>query len=230
MLIRPNWRDPEPYKWLLDPDLNHFIAWEFLRRNPTYQQDIRDFQDEGRAWQQNNPHTDLGLPIGPAQLGGWCRYVQEKWKIFFPFTPGTGGEAVENFVMSDFHRPDLFKPVSLCGRIDGPRVMIPVDLSEPWEVLEKRVMFIVKTFRNQGIANGTVQPRKKRVLAPRKYVEHLRILDAFAGGATLREIGDVLAPEAVNDSDARQRDKRLKAAYEAALKMQGDGYKALLLN
>jgi hypothetical protein len=59
------------------------------------------------------------------------------------------------------------------------------------------------------------------------YVEHLRILDGVADGATISEIGELLHPGAINDPAEKQRDKRIRAAHKAALKMQAEGWRVL---
>lgn len=227
MFIRPNWQDPEPYKELLDPDLWNFVAWGFLRRNPDYQKDYEVY------------HADFGhkkIDDDPERFDYWCEFSEHKWKLirFVSVNPLTtvNGEEYDEFDGSEFSntfdREDRFKRVGFRNIIEGPLVLIPVDLSKPLKDLEAGFKWTVQRLREEGIKQGTVIPRTSRVLAPRIYVEHLRILDAFAAGATVQEIGEVLSPGAANEPDSRQRDKRINAAHKAALKMQGGGYSVLI--
>lgn len=246
MFIRPNWRDPEPYKFLLrDPHApaNVAVAWEFLRRNPEYQADNKDFLREVYEWcfkNQTDFQETFGYLASSRRLATmltcfeetcasrheyWSRHFDEKWGMVSIVLP-TDDDAWDFFLCQDCY-PELFKRV-LFGRVEGPLVLIPVDLSMPLDALLKMVEGRVRNLRDEGIKHGTVKLRTARVLANRIYIEHLRILDAFAAGATVEEIGIVLTPSASNDPDSRQRDKRIKAAHKAALKMQEVGYRALI--
>lgn len=228
MFIRPNWRDPEPYKELLEPGCLSWIAWGFLRRNPAYQKDYEVY------------HADFGhrqIDDDPERFGYWCEFAEHKWKInrFISVNPSTtvNGDEYDEFDGSDFidvpfDQEESFKRVGFRNIIEGPLVLIPVDLSKPLKDLESAFKWTVQRLREEGIKQGTVIPRTSRVLAPRIYVQHLRILDAFAAGATVQEIGEVLAPGATNDPEARQRDKRINAAHKAALKMRDGGYRVLI--
>ena len=60
------------------------------------------------------------------------------------------------------------------------------------------------------------------------YAQYLRILDAIHEGVNFAEIGEVLTPGAINDPVLKERDKRTRAAHDAALKVQQEGYKGLL--
>lgn len=245
MFIRPNWRDPESYTQFLKPNLNNWIAWEFLRRNPEYQEDFDQYRREVIEWCEIHSNdyqatlSELDLPDcfvamracheDSGQFDHWNELFERRWKLCTPVLT-TDNCAPELFVINVYDRPDLFQDLHGGFCIDGPNVLIPVDLSEPLEVLEKRLMWQVRRLRDDGIKRGSVIPRTARILSPRIYIEQLRILDAYAVGATVQEIGAVLSPGASNDPDSRQRDKRIKAAYKAALSMQDSGHKALLSN
>jgi hypothetical protein len=219
MFTRPDWRDPEPYKKLLEPYLTNYTAWEFLRRNPDYQKDYDEFDAE---WWGKWFTDDC------ERYESCCASFESKWGVVQPFN--TNGDECEGEWFGDpyFDDPASFKPVGLDGSIKGPRVLLPFDLSKSFERLKFEFDFTVRVLARGGVKQGTIIPRTKRVLSPRRYVEQLRILDAVAAGATVREIGDVLAPSETNDPEERQRDKRIKAAHTAALKMQDGGYRALI--
>ena len=219
MFERPDWRDPKPYEDLLLPRLKHFTAWEFLRRNQDYQKFIEEYlaeEGDGDMFQDDE-----------ARFTHWCRLCEAKWHTVWPQSPEQHGWGDE-FISLPFTNPELFKLPGLADRLEGPLVLVPADLEMPLKDLEAQILWAVRRLREKGIEQGVVKPRTTRVLAPRVYVEYLRILDAFDAGATVREIGEVLAPNAANDPEARQRDKRIKAAYTAALKMQEGGYRVLI--
>jgi len=247
---RPIWRDRSNYDWLNGSYQGHFIAWEFLRRNPEYQADTEVFLAWVAAWvcRDNVQETEKtierftsneneffsamnnyvdGFPEG---FNNWNGHYEITWKLnrcYMTIEDASG----EEFVIDAYDHPELFKPIDLIGgRVDQPRIMIPVDLSEPLEELERRVMLTIKRFRDMGVKSGAFVVRNSRVLATNLYIEQLRILDAVEDGASYSEIGQVIAPTQANHSESRQRDKRIRAAHAAALKMQHDGYRALLSN
>lgn len=219
MFIRPDWRDPEPYKKLLEPYLTNYTAWEFLRRNPDYQKDYDEFDAEWRGkWFEDDRE----------RFEECCALFEPKWGLLHPVNTNGDEFSGEQFVNSQFDSPDRFKPVGLGGRVEGPLVLMPVDLSKSLEWLEFQFAYDVRRLIREGVEQGTVTPRATRILAPRVYVEQLRILDAMAAGATVQETGAALAPSEANDPEERQRDKRIKAAHTAALKMQEGGYRTLI--
>lgn len=112
-------------------------------------------------------------------------------------------------------------------RVEGPHVLVPVDLSMPLEELERTAIGLIRYLRDEGIKQGTVKARKARLLSRAVYVEHLRILDGVDAGATIAEIGEVLHPGAINGPEDKQRDKRIRAAHKAALKMRDEGWRVL---
>lgn len=219
MFERLDWRDPEPYQAILDNPVYGRIAWEFLRRNPDYQIDVA-------AYLAEKGEGDM-CEDDPGRFTDWCRLCESKWKMVWPQNPKDHATG-EEFVSLAHNNPERFKTLGPGGRMAGPLVLVPADLEMPLKDLEAQVLGIVRRLRNDGIKQGVVKPRTSRALAPRLYVEYLRILDAFSAGATAREVGELLAPNAANDPEYRQRDKRIKAAHVAALKMQEGGYRVLI--
>ncbi|MEI8170857.1 MAG: DUF2285 domain-containing protein [Rhodoferax sp.] len=227
----------------MNDDATNITAWEFLRRNPDYQKDTDEYRSEVCKWCVDHPKL-LQKTEGFLELGDdlyikntcfrensqtrwtfWSDHFNATWDIFFGET--TDDNHRDFFTYKSCYSPELYKPV-LFGKVEGPLVLIPVDLSMPLQALLKIVEGEIREFRDRGIKEGVVVTRKNRMLENRVYIEQLRILDAIAAGATVSEIGDVLAPGAINDAESKQRDKRIKAAYQAALKMQNGGYRVLI--
>lgn len=248
MFTRPDWKDPCPYEGLIEPGCARMIAWEFLRRNPNYQRDWEAFQSEVIEWCNNNPRTYqdhrsemAGMPDCFVAMAGcfeeccderhttWERYAQNKWRLGRMWGPDYSWGGDEVLIAELYDKPELFEPVRLMGPpVKGPYVSIPVDLSRSLESIHDHLMWTVKRLRDEGIKTGTVTPQKHRILSHRIYVEHLRILDGIAAGATVQKIGQVLTPAATNNPNENQRDKRTRAAHAAAVKMQDGGYRKLL--
>lgn len=235
MYVRPDWRDTDHYSFLQGHQLD-VLAWEFVRRNPDYQKDCAEFlavAPDVRQWHSfcvgasglDNPEV--------AAMGESVRDVYRRfrahWRLLGPkdpnedfYNPDSDAPIFDLDFFSHFTHIDKWLPIS------GPKVLLPVDLSMPLESIKETVMGAIKEMRAAGIAAGSIKPVTERVLAEKTYIEHLRILDGVAAGADLPEIGQVLQPKAVNDPESKQRDKRIRAAYKAALKMQADGWQVLL--
>jgi hypothetical protein len=243
VFIRPNWKDAKAYSEGGNMILSGGIAWEFLRRNPEYQQDFESYCAEVDAFfaqnvialfkflEDDQPPDSFCSKAGFFEFEKtdrhdyWVRFFEQKWGMTTPLSPNENW-AGECFVSPTTEPPETFELVKF-GHVTGPRVLIPVDLSEPLETLLKKAEHQIRRLRDAGIKGGTVKPDTSRVLSPRVYIEHLRILDGCAAGETLQKIGEVVRPSATNAPDDKQRDKAIRAAYTAAKKMQDGGYRAL---
>lgn len=173
----------------------------------------------------------------------WRKHFRDRWqlpRIHRPHYLGRRGEVCIDFdgdaFACFFHTSDEeIERYKLPGprllregvQVLGPHVLLPVDLSLPLDELERIATWMIRHLRDKGIQQGTVKVRKSRVLAPSVYVEQLRILDGVEAGATFAEIGEVLHPGAINGPEDRQRDKRIRAAHKAALKMRAEGWRVL---
>ncbi|MBK1685386.1 DUF2285 domain-containing protein [Rhodoferax fermentans] len=244
MFVRPDWKDIKSYRESLTLDLHGGIAWEFIRRNPDYQTDVDSYLAEILAFCRKHPEEFVNLlddgeiptwfwsVVGffefgqPDRFGFWSKLFREKWGLNCPICTEQDWHG-EGIVLSAFDEPKTFERVEF-HRVKGPRVLIPVDLSEPLEVVLKKAENHIRYLRGMGIELGTVDPATNRVLSKAVYIEYLRILDGIAAGESIQNIGEVLSPGAANTPEEKQRDKRIRAAYKAALKMQDGGYRVLM--
>lgn len=236
MFVRPNWKDIKAYSGC---DTNDGIAWEFIRRNPEYQRDVDlyraevvSFASENLKVFQNYGRDNIESMIcfhmdeQPGRWRHWSQVSNEKWGLMRPvFTEQSwdGGDLL--FPALDY--PETFEKAWF-GKVDNPRVLIPVDLSEPLEVALKKAEHYIKRLRKDGVERGTVKPETRRTLSKAVYIEYLRILDGVAAGEALQTIGEVISPTACNDPTDKQRDKRIRAAHKAAIKMQDGGFRVLM--
>jgi hypothetical protein len=232
MFNRPHWRNESAYQWLLNADCDDLqIAWEFLRRNPLYSEAVVHFwcNTTGINPEAFEEYVTLhGLELKPPARQLWAQDHANRWNINEPELPSVD-EGWHAFPIPSIDEYATFLPLEN-GHLHGPRVLLPVDLSEPLEVSFSKVQEQIRELRERGIRSGLVTPKTSRILAPALYVQYLRILDAVEAGATYEEIGASLTPDAANDPMERQRDKRTRAAHAAASKLRDEGYKALLGN
>jgi hypothetical protein len=163
----------------------------------------------------------------------WEGHFREKWCLVIPTLPDDDahGEEFEYGIFGG-RKEEYLNPLYEDGirplYIDRERVLLPVNLSMSWRDAKKMLEHDFARLREQAIQNGVIEAKPFRLLAPAVYVQHLRILDARESGADFQQIGAVLLPHAVNTSDEKQRDKRIRAAYLAAMKMRNQGWKNLI--
>lgn len=245
--IRPDWKKPKPYSYLLGKDSGRLIAWEFLRRNPEYEKDLAVFRATVDRWYSEVVKSDIAQTVKEYADGSrfhdvWYAFIDlapDKWRAsreYFWAKWGLSGYVdldddggSEVFIRRwEINPNDYVQVRDMCQQIETPLVSIPVDLSEPLERIEKSVMHLVRRLRDEGIKSGAITPIVNRVLNTRLYIRHLRMLDATFAGASIPEIGEILYPGAINDPDDKQRDKRTGEALKAAQKMRDSGYKILL--
>lgn len=244
MFIRPDWREPKAYDFLkksISAPGGNILAWEFLRRNPSYAADSEKYELDIRAWfngflrdhptyaELESHHSEIEIfeiyaESNPDGRQRWRDHFHNTWGIATGIRP-EDDHAPDFFVDIYLDSPHLFKLIE-DAPMTGPYVLIPVDLEEPLEALLRNVEKEIRALRNAGIRQKVVKPRTERVRSSAVYINQLRILDGLAAKATVTEIGNVLAPNDANEEG--QRDKRLKAAHEAARKMQDGGYRVLL--
>jgi len=244
MFVRPDWKDIKAYGESETLSLHGVIAWEFIRRNPDYQKDVDLYHAEVVAFfsefkgqffgdeAPTNSEFSFSAMQAPFMIlqstrySYWKKLFEEKWGLAGPAMtelPYMGG-----FSFPPVDDPESFERESWSDGVKGPRVLVPVDLSEPLEIMLEKAEIEIRRMRNEGIKSGVVKPVTSRVLTTAVYVEYLRILDGIAAGETIQKIGEVLSPSAVNTPEEKQRDKRIRAAYKAALKMQEGGYRVLI--
>lgn len=240
MFVRPDWKDLNAYTDADTRGLHGGLAWEFIRRNPDYQNDVDLYLAEVVAFFNENSTAYFEeydakrvsamvcfhLDHQPERWLYWCKFIEKKWGLALPLLTDYSWSGSE-FPWPPFDDPESFERETYQG-IKGPRVLVPVDLSEPLEMVLKKAEHQIRRMRDEGIKSGTVKPVTSRVLSTAVYIEYLRILDGIAAGETIQKIGEVLSPGAVNTPEERQRDKRIRAAHKAALKMQDGGYRVLI--
>lgn len=106
-------------------------------------------------------------------------------------------------------------------------LILQVDLVLPLEVNEAIVSRAIRAARRLRKEKGWIKPIDSRASSPEKLIEYLRILDARESGATFVEIGAVLHPRQSNESPDYARDKRVKAAFKAAVRLRDEDFRVL---
>ncbi|NML43519.1 DUF2285 domain-containing protein [Ramlibacter sp. G-1-2-2] len=234
--LRPSWRDAAAYAALQTASLVR-VAWEFLRRNPAYQEAWGALKDYAATLESRDPQLvlqEFGDDLPHVLLRASVERAQQ-WGLNVMVDPSSNGGSFV-FASAGWDYTLVDKGTGIPETADNPHglqkntkwLVAKVDLSLPLNVIESQLLAAVRAERQARIKRGVFEPIESRAQNTDRYVEYLRILDADAAGASVKEIGDALAPMAANDED-RQRDKRFRAALKEAQRLQQEGYRVLPL-
>jgi hypothetical protein len=233
---RPSWRDPAGYADLESASLSR-IAWEFLRRNSEYQAAWLALTNYAATLEKRGPELVL-QEFGDDLPNVLLRASVERgyqWGLNVMVDPSIDNVSFM-FADTGWTYTLVDKGTGIPKTPDNPHglqkhskwLVVKVDLSLPLSVIESQLLAAVRDERKARQKRGVLQPVESRAQSVQRYVDYIRILDAAADGASIKEIGAVLAPTAVNDED-QQRDKRFRAALAEATRLQQEGYRVLPL-
>lgn len=245
----PDWKDPSQYPDFEKISLNQ-KAWEFLRRNPKYQEDysrymelqdkyasryipqelVRQYRPTGAIliidkeiiWPDGKKTTKYISPI---------KYVQRKYGLRF----GLPNPALK-------YMDQMFGFEGACGfsyltYIEGNKgaiapesqneVIMCIDFSLPDEILIKRFKNELKRIRHEFKLSGIDAPTSKRDIGS-KYRDYLRVLDAYESKADVRVIATILFPNLDNIDPDYAANQKVNNYFRAAIKLRDSDYQHLI--
>lgn len=274
----PDFNDANQYLQLHKASLNR-IAWEFLRRNPAYQQSWTEYAAKVRKMAATHLDPDVSAyaelmlssdatqedidALGDSKricdiqgqleaLGHFCAYPDDlntEAPLDFQYGQPWGlsqiihPNAIYDGVIARWNESASHIPVPLSngmkssekadrkafGIRDTKWIDLRVDASFPLSVIDAQLKDMVRYLRDRKIREGVINPINNRDVNQKRYAEYLRILDASAAGFATSEIGKIIEPARINQSESRQRDKRYAAALLEAKRLRDGGYKVLPL-
>ena len=241
-----NWRCAAHYCALLHADRS-LIAWEWLRRDPSYAEAARKAardpsSDPGRFGLVAFEDPDLGVPsarplwrsstypfvLAAARAGEGPATDCFDWRRFGPAATLIRAPLADHLLLSDGLRvirldgeAGLFAggPLRLAYRLEG------LGGAERPLLTLRRLL----AFNRSGRFSGSLHPREAR--SPR-WVLMLRAWDALRDGAGQREIAEVLLSPSAGEPDWRIRHPSLRSRVQRLVRlaraMAGGGHRALL--
>ena len=105
-------------------------------------------------------------------------------------------------------------------------LILQVDLEWPSDVIEDRVLQVIRSRRKWLASEGRINPIKGRARVA-EWLECLRVLDARARSVTYAKIGEAICPGEPNAYPEYGRDKRLKAVHKAGCRLRDGDYRML---
>lgn len=224
----PDWRQAEAYAYTGTLDAAQW-AWEFLRRNPGYRSEYRQFIQIWRALEAEYgapPNRDFPawkadprayVRAGEADGGEGCRVDQDKvliecalgdkWGFFkFPKDPALAADRLEEPLLWRTRETELpllgIQDTGYLGS-DPARVALGFDLGLPLAEQIERAKLKLAALRNGRRRAGMVVVRTVASLRD-DWVRYLRLLDAGAAGVPDAESVAALAASLADCVEARR--------------------------
>ncbi len=234
-----DWRDADAYRFAAELDAGGW-AWEFLRRNPDYQQEWQAFITTWRALEAEYgraPNRDFcAWKLDPrAWLAaaeceeGDCRIDGDKVLIecalgarwgFYKFPPDPAADAVvqqERLAWRAVELPTHLQ--SADERPDSGQVALVFDLQLPLAAQLEQAKRLLQIEQRRQIKKASLLPPRIAAHGPR-LTRMLQLLDGAQAGAEPSRMVQVLGFDSV---------EALDHALEEAKQLRDGGYRRLLL-
>ena len=246
----PDWRDAEQYpgggvspkRW----------AWEFLRRDPEYQADFREFESNlpDGVTEPNDRRLQLSqIRIDLEERDGWellTRKLGRKYGVEAMCDPSIEAPGIGELTFVTTwgprylvnkgpdrlsHHPDPDHPeIVRYGMlpVEVGEVVVKFDLSWPLPVQFRRLKDTLQRAQDRLKDDGTIvihstKPRTEM------YTCYLRVLDAVESGADLNDVAATLFPKKSNQYPDHLGYKSAHNALQAARSIRDENYLYILL-
>ena len=244
----PDWRDGSAYQPLLAAD-RPLLAWEWLRRDPSYRAAAAQALSHGPDSNRSRPEPFGLVAFEPPVLG--IPFARPLWRqqacpLVLDVEPGTGcGElfdasrfaALADVVSSDGGEHLLLSDGLRQIRLDGPpgsfssgpcRLRYLIEglgsAERPLLTLQR----LLALYRSGRFSRVLHRPEVRA----RRWIMLLRSYDAFMAGADQRSIAAVLLSESVAQSGWRVRESSVRLQVQRLVRssraIAAGGYRALL--
>jgi hypothetical protein len=232
----PNWRNPDEY-----PDSNELSRyewmWEFLRRNPRYQ----EICDEQWSEYSKFTKTEDGVTINPAPKILYDEF-QFGWGSDFPhYSHSSGGETTRSgrYGVScpiTFRKdsPMLWSPTEeIIDNIDlntffkreiqQDKVFVSADLTAS---IDSQLIIIGERLKKMQKERGLGTKRSQTT----KFPLYIRLLDALSIGEKNSDIRDALFPEIEHSYPDSPRKDRYNYTKKTAIMLRDINYREIMIN
>jgi hypothetical protein len=220
----PNWIEPRAY-----PDPHALIlnqwAWEFLRRNPRYQQ---DWAEKVEPVVTSTGAFDNSLIS--KELDAEITAIEEKYGIMMAQDPREGRwpPSFRSDFVTMYECPRSFNSVRWAIQVDRDELYVKFNLRRPIGGQIEEVRGWIEN-RQRDLVNSRLIPKPRRTRQWRdKWPMYLRVLDARAAGASLNEIAGILVPDTPNSYPEFKGRDAIRKGLTAARRLRDGGYLHML--
>jgi hypothetical protein len=252
--VAPDWKDESVYPAADIQKGLTFWAWQFLRRNPDYQNDWEEYADGLRAmvgryrelepflrWRLEPGNKDEQLSHEDSERLSGLAWKQPEYVVVTPagtsprdlvLGPKWGLHALQNPALPKLYTPNRFLiSGSQVGagseHADSPNhYPVVFDLRMPADVLRSQFKAILG-LRDELVKSKQITPYKGRPERSRdNFPNYLRVLDAQDAGAEVSEIANTML-DYMDPLDAKKTVHNWKKAAE---EFRSSGYRTMVLH
>lgn len=216
----PDWSNKEQYPEKPDELTYTQWAWEFLRRNKSYQADYNAVQEISDVAERQRQSTQIARQYDLA-VGLLDPLIVTAWQL-------PRACIFVRYPRFSVHEEDLHAPIKVSLTFD---ISLPLDaqLREAKKILHLR---IEEQSKSKPRLFSEVPPlvQKRERISFQNLVDYLRVLDADDAGATEYDIAAIVFSELDNDnSDKYAGNTRVKNHLMAAQKLRDGAYRKICL-
>lgn len=248
----PNWKDKSQY-----PDFEKISldqkAWEFLRRNPKYQEDYSrymELKDKYASKYIPREMVKICVPTGEIvviseekifvngetkttskKYISVLQYVQSKYGLSAGLPNPSMNYKDQNII---FEGGGGFPCLTYVEGNEGGmkpenqnEVVMCIDFRLTNEILIKRFKSELKRIRYEFKLGGIDAPTSKRDISS-KYRDYLRVLDAYDSKEELSVISEIIFPHLKNTHPDYIANQNIHNYHRAAVKLRDSDYKHLV--
>ena len=237
---KPDWRNENDYKYVSSSSLSEieFYAWQFLRRNPEYQQDYEKELAKYNERERNTPpdEREFGsiwglLPEDPK--------IATKWGLEALINPNENSPFMlfdrkyGRLILGKNYRtligyPEEYESVSE-SMVPDNKVAIVFEMRLPITPQIKLAQKYLIEFQKE--IKKTTHIKIKKFIKPRvsNWPDYLRVYDAYADGVAPIEIASIIFPGDENVYPKFNANKKVAHYKRQADKLINRGYKKEIL-
>jgi hypothetical protein len=220
----PNWIESRAYPGPCDLNLNQW-AWEFLRRNPRYQQDWAEKAEPVVTSTGSFDNTLISK-----ELDAEIKKIEQKYGIMMAQDPRDGRwpPAFRSEFVTMYECPSFLDSVRCTIQVDRGELYVKFNLKQPISGQMEVVRGWIENCQRDLVNLGEIpKPRQTRNWRD-KWPMYLRVLDARAADASLNQIAGVLLPDTPNSYPEFKGRDAIRKDLTAARRLRDGGYLRML--
>jgi hypothetical protein len=211
---------PGPYDILLSQ-----WAWEFLRRNPRYQQDWAE-----KAEPVVTSRGEYDKSLISKELDAEIKGIEQKYGIMMVQDPKDGRwpAIFRSEFVTTYECPNSVGSIQWTIKVLPGELYVKFDLKRSIGAQIEEVRGLIENYQRDELSSGRIsKPRQTRNWRD-KWPMYLRVLDARVADASLNEIARVLFPNTPNSYPEFKGRDAIRKDLTAARRLRDGGYLSML--
>lgn len=227
-MLGKDWRDEQAYPDASTSDVEW--AWQFLRRNETYQEDweyeLECYREDPLKYETVARAVEFEITPGEATGSEGRRYYLENYGIYSlrpPESDEPGNISFEpryGFIWSSLRQGTEYKSILLAYG----QAVVEFDLTQ---TLHKQLEKAEEVLKIKQAAFQKNETRKR--IEPKRFQNYLRLLDASSAEVDVNEMAAVIFEDIPNDDPNFTGAQRVRDGLERATILRDGGYRSLVI-